>query len=206
MRYFSYNDFMDYKGNVEENEFKRVEEKVAKYEVGNGVIRSKNEIIEILSEKREVHTFLGEFLNLYEIGRIKCCTDVNLNKENNIVYKSENKQLYIFIKVIEEIDNNISYKMFEESLEIIKIWDEKKKTENIRYPIVIPIVIYTGNKRWRINDGKENDKINYITYKENSINFSYNIIKVNELNVNMIKNKEAKIARKLINVKINIYK
>lgn len=206
MRYFSYNDFMDYKGNVEENKLKKVEEKVAKYEVKNGAIQSKNEIIEILSEKREVQSFLGEFLNLYETGKINCCTDINLNKENNIVYKSENKQLYIFIKVIKEIDNNISYKMFEESLEIIKMWDEKKKAENVRYPIVIPIVIYTGNKKWKINDGMENNKINYITYKENSINFSYNIIKINELDINTIKNKESKIARKIINVKINIYK
>lgn len=206
MKYFSYNDFMDYKENKKINKIKYIQENEEKYNTKNGTIKNKHEIINILSEKGEMKTFLKEFLNLYEITKINHYENVNLNKEQNIVYKSQDKQLYIFVKVLDEIDNNISYKMFEEALEIIKNWDEKEKNKNLRYPIVIPIVVYTGKIKWKIFEEKQNNKVNYITYKENSIDFSYNIIKINELNINDIKNKNCKIVREIINTKINIYK
>ena len=50
MKYFSYNDYMDYTENGEINEVKRVEENIAKYELKNGAktkYNSKNRIIKM---------------------------------------------------------------------------------------------------------------------------------------------------------------
>ena len=48
MRYFSYNDYMDYKGNIDMNNYGRVEEEKAEYILEDGEINSQFEIIEIL--------------------------------------------------------------------------------------------------------------------------------------------------------------
>lgn len=186
MIYFSYNDFMDCTENGEIYKITKVEEKIAKYEIKNGskVQREKNQIIENLKEKTQLIYFLREIFNYNELenleniiycNNIKSISDKEI--KNNITCKIKNKEIYIFIKVIEEIDNNIAYKMFENSLNIIKKWDNEEKVEKKRYPIVIPIAIYVGKETWN-NKNMENNKIKYITYEDNRINFSYNIINI----------------------------
>lgn len=190
MIYFSYNDFMDCTESGEIYKLTKVEEKIAKYEIRNGkqVQKNKNHIIETLKEKTQLKNFLKEIFNFNQLGdieniiycnNIKSISDKEI--ENNITCKVKNKEIYIFIKVIENTDNNISYKMFENSLNIIKKWNSEEKAENKRYPIVVPIVIYRGKEKWKNNNNRKNNKINYITYEDNRINFSYNMININDL-------------------------
>ncbi|MBQ2937463.1 MAG: Rpn family recombination-promoting nuclease/putative transposase [Clostridia bacterium] len=207
MIYFSYNDFMDCTENGEANKIAKVEEKIAKYEISNikKVQKKQNQIIRILSEKTQLKKFLKEFFNLLEIedinycNNIKCISDKEIN--NNIICKVKDKEMFIFIKVIENIDNNISYKMFEHSLNIIKKWNVEEKFKNKRYPIVIPIVIYIGKEMWQKNNIRKYNKINYITYENNKINFSYNMININDLKINELENMESKVAKEIINFK-----
>lgn len=190
MIYFSYNDFMDCTENGEIYKITKVEEKIAKYEVRNGnkVQKNKNHIIEILKEKKQLRIFLREIFNCNELGGIEniiYCNNIKAisDKEiyNNITCKIKDKEIYIFIKVIENVDNNISFKMFENSLNIIKKWNSEEKIENKRHPIVVPIVIYIGKEKWKNNNNRKNNKIKYITYEDNRINFSYNMININDL-------------------------
>lgn len=196
MLYFSYNDFMDCTENGEIYKITKVEEKIAKYEIRNvnKVQKNKNHIIEILKEKTQLRNFLREIFNFNELGDIENIIYCNNIKpisdqeiDNNITCKVKDKEIYIFIKVIEKIDNNISYKMFENSLNIIKKWNNEEKAENKRYPIVVPIVIYIGKEIWKNNNNRKNNKINYITYEDNRINFSYNMININDLKINIYK-------------------
>ena len=55
MRYFSYNDYMDYKGNIDMNNYGRVEEEKAEYILEDGEINSQFEIIEILKTSAHKH-------------------------------------------------------------------------------------------------------------------------------------------------------
>ncbi len=209
MLYFSYNDFIDCVDNGEINEAIKLEEKAAKYELKNKekkVHNNKNQIIEILREKLQLKKFLKEFFNLFEVGNIdninfcrniKAVTDKATNE--NITYKIENKEIFIFIKVIEKIDNNISYKMFEHSLNIIKNWDKEEKKQNKRYPIVIPIVIYTGKKEWK--NSRISKKLKYTTFEDNRINFSYNIVNIHDMSLEQLENMESKVAKKIIELK-----
>ena len=211
MIYFSYNDFLDCTENGELDKAIKVEEKIVKYEVKNGekkTYNSKNQIIKILKDKKQLKIFLEEFLNISEtsyIENISYCnkikTSTDKNDTNNIICKLENKELFIIIKVIEEIDNNISYKMFEHSINIIKRWIKEEKAEQKRYPIVIPIVIYTGNENWKYIKSINRNKINYITYENNKINFSYNMIDINRIEVGKLETMESKIAKELICLK-----
>lgn len=209
MIYFSYNDFMDCTENGEIDKVKKLEEKTVKYEI-NKVARneSKNQVIDILKNKVQLKIFLNEFFNLSEIGNIqninycnniKCISDKEINK--NIICKIEDKEIFIFIKVIEDIDNNISYKMFEHSVNIIKKWNLEDKIENKRYPIVIPIVIYIGEKIWNKSNNKLHNNINYIKFQNNSINFSYNMINIHNLKITDLNKMNSEISNELINIK-----
>ena len=210
MIYFSYNDFIDYMENGEINQIRKVEEKIAKYEVKNGektVYNTKNNIIKLLQHKNYLKKFMEEFFNLSEIGNIKDVVyydeleNITDKKNNNIVCKIENKEIFILIKVINNIDTNITYKMFENSINIIKRWDKEEKEINKRYPIVIPIVIYTGKQEWNTNYYKINSKVNYIKCSKNSINFSYNTISVNNLEIDELQNMKSNIAKEFINIR-----
>ena len=210
MIYFSYNDFIDCMENGEINQIRKVEEKIAKYEVKNGektVYNTKNKIIKLLKNKNYLKKFMEEFFNLSEIGNIKDVVyydeleNITDKKNNNIVCKIENKEIFILIKVINNIDTNITYKMFENSINIIKRWDKEEKKINKRYPIVIPIVIYTGKQKWNTNYYKINSKVNYIKCRKNSINFSYNTISVNNLEIDELQNMKSNIAKEFINIR-----
>lgn len=208
MLYFSYNDYMDCTENGEMYEITKVEENIARYEIRNRkkVQKQENQIIKILNEKIQLRKFLKEFFNLLEIedinycNNIKCLSDKDIN--NNIICKIKGKEMFILIKVIENTDNNISYKMFEHSLNIIKKWNAEEKIENKRYPIVIPIVIYIGKAIWGNNyNSRKYNKINYITYENNKINFSYNVLNINNLKISELKNMESRVAKEIINIK-----
>lgn len=213
MTYFSYNDYMDYTENREIDEVKKVEENILKYEIKNleKITYNENKILEILKNRIELKNFIAEFLNLSTIintekiiycNDIKCITD---KQRNSIICKIENKEIFIFIKVIDKIDVNISYKIFEHSLNIIKKWMQEK-LENKRYPIVIPIVIYIGKELWKNNSNNKYNKVNYIKFENNRIKFAYNMINVSNLNFDNLKNMKSKIAKQFVNFKINIYK
>lgn len=207
MLYFSYNDFMDCTENGEIDKVKRVEENIEIYKLKNKK-EGTNKITEILKQKIELREFLKEFFcNLEEedIENISYCENIkiekNKNSKNNIICKINNKEIYIFIKVIKEVDNNISYKMLESSLEIIKKW-KTEEIESRRYPIVIPIVIYIGEEDWKKNNvngiGK---KINYITFEQYKINFSYNMININDLKIQELKKMKSEVAKELLYMK-----
>lgn len=201
MRYFSYNDFIDCTENEKVEEITKVAENITKYEQINGVYKvQKNEekIIKILKEKIELKKFLKEFLKLQFIESI---IYYNSNKPNTLISKIKEKEIFIYIKVIENIDNNITYKMFEKSMEIIKRWNKTEKIENKRYPIVIPILIYIGKTNWKENNNRTYNKIKYITYENNRINFSYNIIKIQKLTLKELQQMKSKVAKEFIKIK-----
>ena len=211
MIYFSYNDFSDCIENGKIDEIKRVEERISKYELKNGKNENtENNIIKILKEKYELKRFLKEFLKMdsmqlqYDLDiRYYNCVKVLLNKEinNSLIAKIKEKEIFIFIKVINQIDTNISYKMFEYTFNIIKRWNEQEKIVNKRKPIVIPIVIYTGKKKWENLSHTHSKDINYTIWKENAINFFYNIIQLNDLKVEDLQQLESKVAEEFIKVK-----
>lgn len=221
MRYFSYNDYMDYKGNIDMNNYGRVEEEKAEYILEDGEINSQFEIIEILKNIEDLQDFLNEFVWADEPIKQNDITYYNANQttqENQIMYYDENenfeksnyenmitckiksKEIFVIIKELREIDLNIIYKMLEYSLKIIKGY-EQNMLQNVRNPIVIPIVIYTGNKKWNTNNYQLKQKINYIEFKSNSINFAYNLIKINELGNSEFKKMKSKVAKKMLKIK-----
>ena len=211
MKYYSYNDYMDYTWGTNNKKQKIVEEDGENYrhkKYTNIKDKETDEIIKLLKNKHNLNQFLQDFFNftnLEKMKNIKICNN-NIDDENNsLIYKFENNSMYIFIKTINKIDANITYKMFEDSLKIIEKWNECLNKENKKYPIVIPIVIYTGDEEWKSSYNKRAQKINYIEYEKNRINFSYNLIDVNSFEMQQLKKMKSKVAKKLLDKHINKY-
>ena len=120
MNYFSYNDYADCIENRKFYRITKVEEKIERYETNNGIIQEhskKNKIIKILSNEWELKKFLKEFLNFsFNENVVYYDSETNITDKkinNNLTCKIENRENFIFIKVLDRIDNNISYRIFE---------------------------------------------------------------------------------------------
>lgn len=211
MIYFSYNDFMDNQDRGKKKEIRKVEEEISKYEQKSYeyIDKIKNySIIEMLSDKNELKDFLKDFFdfssilnepNIVYCSKIKANTDKN--NRNIIFCKIKYREIFFIIKEIDKIDTNIAYKMFEHSSNIINRWNKENTGQKSRNPIVIPIVIYTGRASWQTNNFKTNNKVNYVTYKDNVINFSYNMLNINNININDLKNMKSNVSSIILNMK-----
>ena len=190
MVYFSYNDFMDYMGECDRNTLKETE-------VVYNRKKDSNIIRDILKNDEEMKIFLNDFLNF------KCESKVvyknNFYIENSVVCKIKDTNIFIFIKVLKDIDNNISYKMFENVIDIMERVRKSNPTE--KYPIIVPVVIYVGNENWNIGEERENNKIKYVTFRENRIDFSYTIIKIQDLEIEKLNLSTSNFAKELIKLK-----
>ena len=208
MRYFSYNDYADLTENGKIEGLLKIEEKRAKYIANskNKENKQKGNIIKVLKDNQEMIKFIKDFLNIDFIESVTNCNSVKIEIDkdeiNNILYKVNNKNIYLFINQVENIDINISFKILEYCL---KIMETAKKSENTKVnPIIMPIVIYTGKDEWQLKNFQNRNKIRYTNYSRNRVNLAYNVINVHDFNMEELKNKESKVAKEFL--KINIYK
>ena len=66
---------------------------------------------------------------------------------------------------------------------------------------MISIVIYTGKKIWKNSNRQVRGKIKYVKFKNNRINFSYNVLNINEMSENDLKYMESEVAKKIKELK-----
>ena len=83
------------------------------------------------------------------------------NKESDIVYKDlKNKGIYYLIEHQSKQDKMMAVRITEYSLEIIRsALDLMKKEKREEFPTVIPIVLYTGEGKWKIPQSLEDVQV-----------------------------------------------
>ena len=91
--------------------------------------------------------FKEEEIERYETNYI---TQMLQNRAADIVYKVKNKDIFILIEHQTKIDYSMPHRIAEYQINIINSVLNKKKIHNKSYefPIVLPVVIYTGKKKW----------------------------------------------------------
>ena len=109
------------------------------------------------------------------------------DREVDIIYKLKERNIFFLIEHQSEIDYSMPYRLEEYKLEIIKsaIDIKKLKRKDYEVPIVIPIVIYTGKRKWKVkltlNEMKE-ERLKEVDLQK------YNLIDINkEENKNLMK-------------------
>ena len=132
------------------------------YNLGNAKVSKPHDKLFkiILGEKKQVIELLNRVLKptkkLKEEDVERYSTErINYRfqgSEADIVYKMKNKEIFFLIEHQRTIDYNMPKRILDYELEIIReATREKRMTKNNhKLPTVIPIVIYTGDKKWDV--------------------------------------------------------
>lgn len=142
----------------------------------------------ILNNKIEAATIINKILNAdneitsNEIEKYNSSyiSDQLINSEADIVYKINNQQVFFLIEHQIKIDYSMPYRILKYELEIIEsvLIDKKYRNKTFEYPIVIPIVIYTGDKKWNAKLDLREIQFKWNKYKGQELS-KYNILDIN---------------------------
>jgi len=119
------------------------------------VLGEKKQVVELLNRVLKPKKKLKEKdIEKYSTERISYRFQ---ESEADIVYKIKNKEIFFLIEHQRTIDYNMPKRILDYELEIIREATRGKRMtkNNHKLPTVIPIVIYTGDKQWDVE--------NYIT-------------------------------------------
>jgi len=209
MRVFTYQDYCKYKSAVLAN-YKQIKEEIIeeKYNVEE-TDRGKNSVKDVhdklyrdfFNDSKEFSIFLKQFMQIdIEANKLNpynnaFITEDYKNRRSDIVYKIEGEQTYILLEHQSSIDYSISYRIFEYYSNILKstIDLKKAKNKNYKYPVIIPILLYTGNKNWKLSpmiENKEKDN----PFKHNILEFRYKFINIYNYEIETLLNAKTMIS------------
>ncbi len=166
---------------------------------------------ELLNSKLEFSIFLKYFLN-YNISPEKLInyhtnfitTEYN-NKSADIVYKIIDKPIFFLIEHQSYIDYSMPYRILEYYIEILRSSISKKalKTNNYRFPLICPIILYIGAKKWQLREN-----ISYKQYHSNyrgKISLPFYFISIHNYSINNLINLKSNIAHVMAIYKCKTY-
>jgi len=203
LKEITYKDYYKYKNTFDKFISFTINEEGEEYNYELEIdIKSKNHINnkhdklfrDLLADKEEVAKLLNKFFKFrkevisseLEQYNSSFITRKYQNQEADIVYKIKNRNIFFLIEHQSYVDYSMSYRILNYGIEIIRnaIDIEKLQNYDYKYPKVIPIVIYTGNRKWNsvIEYEMLEDKV--IGYDEKDINAKYNLIDINIYNKN----------------------
>ena len=179
----------------------KVEEEQAKYYVNN-----ENDKIfrTILDNKEEAVNFINDTLKIKiskdEIEKYNSSFINNIfqNREADVVYKIKDKNVLFLIEHQTKIDYLMPYRILEYQLAIMKsvLNDNGKNKQNDKFPLVIPIVLYTHNKKWDADTYFE--KLQE-TYNDFNIKLSnYYLVDINNYTEEELLNKEDFLSKMML--------
>lgn len=106
------------------------------------------------------------------------------NRECDIVYKMKDKEVYFLIEHQTKVDYMMPFRMQEYICEIIRSYiigknidNQNINNKNIKLPLVVPIVLYTGYKKWGA-------KLELSVIQENLSGYTKDLIRYNLIDIN----------------------
>ena len=149
----------------------------------------------VFSITKEMTIFLNEFLDEKEKINskqiIQCKTDFITkdykNRQADIIYKLKEKPVYFLVEHQSTFDKDMILRLWEYVGQIMKQETLLQKyyfDEEFIYPIVVPIVIYTGYKKWNLETNLEDKQYIEKQFNDYKINFKYNLITINDYVMN----------------------
>lgn len=137
----------------------------------------------ILGRKREMIDFLNQFLKVkksidedeIEVYSTEFITCQYKNKYSDIIYKLEKEPIYFLIEHQSTVDNRMIERIGIYIQEIMR-----KEEKRGLYPIVVPIVIYTGEQKWNAKTNFLDKQYVSKEYDKYRINLYYNLITIQD--------------------------
>ena len=214
-----YTDYLNRKNNLEEteedNEYEiEPDEEIYDKKLVQEIDKVHDKMFRnILSIKQEAVKFINEFLKLEkqikEEEIAQCKTDfITKNyksKQSDIIYRYKEKPIYFLIEHQSRKSKNMTLRIWEYIGEIIRTEKELQKTyfEESVYPIVVPIVIYTGYQKWELKGNLAEEQYQTEELKKYEINMKYGYIKLEDYTFEELLNKKSLLGIIMIIEKCN---
>ncbi len=210
MQIFTYLDYLKCSKNFPEG----VREQSTKYvfdEEQEKIHQYKDKIFkEILNDKKEFIKFIQKYLN---VDKFQDLTENDIEKynkefitsnfekrESDTIYKIPKFNAYIMIEHQSKIDYKMPMRITEYSVELMRDIIRCGEDE-IRHPaVIIPIVLYTGNRKWRIPN--EYEKIDNFGVKAFEYT-KYNLVDINDYTKEELIKEQTGMSKALLFEKIN---
>ena len=167
-----------------------IRENIEKYYTVNKVENQHDKLFkDLLNDKEELKEFLYDYLKI-DISKkeIEKCSNSYISGkykmfEADIVYKIKSENTYILIEHQSSIDKRMPHRMLNYAIEILdqEIDFKKERNKDYKYPMIIPIVLYTGEKEWKV-ERKFSERIDNNEYKEKYIEMKYELVDINNFN------------------------
>ena len=188
MKVFTYNDYIKSIHTLRLNAVIQLAEENKSY----GSKKTHDKLAKIiLKNKDEVAKFINNFINPMEKiegNNLIKYTNSFINrrykyKEADLVYKLKDREIFFLIEHQSSIDYNMPSRLMNYCIDIIYEWSRNNNmlARKKEYPIVVPIVVYTGKEKWIIpKNFSENQRDDY-TYNDYKIRMKYNLIEINNI-------------------------
>ena len=148
----TYKEYLKYEETNSSNRVKENEENIYNFnnehdKVFREVLSIKEEALYLINKALKPKKEIKEEIELYNS---KFVTSKYEYRESDIIYKVKNKNIFFIIEHQSTVDYSMVYRMLEYSVEIMRqiIEGKENKRKTYKYPLIIPIVIYTGDKKW----------------------------------------------------------
>lgn len=205
MKVFTYYDYIKCIHSIRLNKRQGLSDEKVNYEIDDKKEESTNNehdklIKTILKNKEEMAKLINNFLkpnkkvdskNLAKYTN-SYITKKYMAKEADIVYKLKDDEIYFLIEHQSKKDNKVPERILNYSVDIIHEWSKEKNIKKkTKYPIIVPIVIYTGDGKWNIPKNFKDVQIENNEYLNNRINIEYNLIDINKISVSKLLNQKS---------------
>lgn len=178
--------YMELKDNTEDYQYinnphdkifrKVLDNKKEAVQIINRVLREEDKITE-----KEIEKYTSNYIS----------SDLK-NSEADVVYKIKDKEVFFLIEHQTKVDYSMPYRILKYEIEIMESSIDKNEYKNktYEYPVVIPIVLYTGKQKW--NAKLDLREMQFKWKKYEAIELSrYNILDINEIeNDELLKEKD----------------
>lgn len=146
---------------------------------------------EILQDPKEMAQLINNFTKHKVIaGELENYSENYITKDfkykqADIVYKIKDEEIYFLIEHQTKVDYSMPYRILNYCVEIIRsaVEEQKITQPKYKYPKVVPIVIYTGNAKWKASNSFAMSQINKKGYEDEIIDLNYKLVDVNKYEI-----------------------
>lgn len=165
------------------------------------ILDNKKEFVNFIKRYTEYKTVDLKETNIEKYNR-KFVTANFLVKESDIIYKVKGRNVFIIVEHQSTIDYKMAERMHEYCMELIRNLRKESKTLNKLYPLICPIVLYTGKRKWdaprTISEVQEKyDGMKLLDYPK------YNLIDINNYTKEELLKENTAIAKAMLFEKLN---
>lgn len=193
MKVFTYENYIEIIHTLRLNAVLQLAEEKSNYCVMKSEENSKlhDKLIKsVLKNKIEILKFINQFIySGYEIKTDDIITFTNSyvtekykSKEADLVYKLKNEEIFFLIEHQSTIDVRMPYRILNYCIDIMHEWCKNQRFNKTKeYPIIVPIVIYTGDRKWKVPQNFKEKQVSVSVFENYKINLQYNLIEINRL-------------------------